>query len=124
MWTAEIKSVTKENGWILVNVGYSNGEQSFEESYKATNGSGEEWLKGVVRQKINSLEAVDTIYDTLNAKVGQPIDVSVPEPTREELERQALAVKRLKIQSLKIDLDLGLIDQVEYDAQATTILNS
>jgi hypothetical protein len=88
----------------------------------------DESIKNYCREKVKSLEIEDgmaaeqaKIEDFIvNPPLGK-IDYTIPEPTQEELDKQAYDKKRQDLIQAKQDLDLGLIDQTTYDTKLTDV---
>ncbi len=116
MWTHEIKSKLRENGIIKVQVGFTNGVENVTRDYNVNHSEG---LKRSIRSEIEKLEADDALFPTL--VVGEALDISVPAPTQEEIDKAEEQETRFELAALKTDLNIGHITQEEYETKFSEI---
>lgn len=106
MWTATINEKRLAAGVLTVNVGYSNGTESFTEMYAVRSGPE---LNASLLSKINQLTALDVDAATLQLGSYTPIIYPIPQP-----DPKAEAIS--KVQDLKKLVDLGLAKDTDLQA--------
>jgi len=96
MWTASVKNVDKQPNVIYVTIEFTDGTNSFAETYKlyAKPEDPDEWLRRTAQQKINQLDGlVDTTIPEGN--IGSWTDPTDPELTA--LQRALRKLERIKL---------------------------
>ncbi len=85
MYTASIKEKAFELGELWVTVEYTNGTTTFTDP--AIRIYSEQDLINKVRDRINQIETLETVYDSLELGNFTIPDQTKPAPTAEEIER-------------------------------------
>ena len=117
MYTATITDTKKEHGITKVTVELTNGTDTTVEKYQLTEAVGMAELKEMVKDKIKDLEKITIAPEKikkgvidLSDPVAAPIELTPEQRKKEEYER-----KFGLLQKAKMELELKIITQQEYD---------
>lgn len=114
MFTATPLGFSKDNGILGVRVEFSDGIETFEEVVKPQNEEGlKYWIISRLEQ-LNSNKELEQKQEILNV----PFDVSEPVQTEKVLTPEQIYLQaRSILMEHKLDLDLGLITQSQYNIE-------
>lgn len=118
MWQATITNVEKvqagDRVTVITTAQYTNGTETRVLTHSALT---EEQLKSTVRNNINNLNLADSLK-AKEEELKTAFDVSLPEPTAEEVAKKAFKVDLLRWRSLKKAIADGFLpaDDTEFVA--------
>ncbi len=117
MWTGNKKSIIADPvpGIFVMTVTYTDGQntQEITDRYSDPN---EQTIKKIISDKINELNRIDAVNALIANPTLGPVDLTPPQPTQEQLDENAYNQQRQQLIQSKQDLDLGLIQQSDYDS--------
>lgn len=123
MWTQIITEVKKHNASFEFGVDFLK-DGVFYDHFDFSQVSDPASVKQLIRNQLSQYQKIDAIKesDLLGAiDITLPISDPIPQPTEEEKAKQAYADKKLQLTMAKQDLDLGLIDDIEYTAKVAEV---
>lgn len=107
MWNHTIKQVTKSGGRVSVAVEFTNGVETFEDTFNLNSAADMSWLKSAVRGKIAQFEALYALADSLT--VGSSVDTTVTAPTQAEIDRDKFLSDYYRWTQVKKAIDAGIL---------------
>lgn len=121
MYTFTIKEKSKQlqDGRFNLVLTVTNGTDSFDRVFSFGLNTKENDVKKVLKNFIDELNAVDTLFESLPASGDFDTTITPPEPvvkTPEEIAAEEYAKARAELVAAKEDYDLGLLSKAEYDA--------
>lgn len=115
MWQADLVEVIKENGNLKVKVNYNNGVVVYTKDYLI---SEPDSIKRIIKDQINQYQKIEDFQPTLGI-----VDLSEPVEAKKEVAVEVAKnqggltylEKREDLIIAKKDLELGIIEQSDYD---------
>lgn len=118
-WTATLKSVSKFAGIATITMTFSDGNESFEKSYRL--GSlGDNFVAKQAAQELRNLEDLDAKIADLKASIGQLIVPFDPTPTPEQKAANDFFALVAKLNALKASVAKGTTPPDDPDIVSLT----
>lgn len=116
MWSAKIIGKSKSRGTITLKVEYTDGTEVFSEDYVSSAGANAEWLKNIVRGRIQGYESAYAFADSLSLESA--VDTTAPAaPTQAEQDLKVFVEKYQRWCSVKRAIDAGILTGNETQVQ-------
>jgi len=107
MWTANINNVVKNQGKLSITVEYTNGTDSFVDTYYLTR-TADGTIKNIVANKIKELTDLYTYADSL-AIGAVDITPTPVVPTQAEVDKNTFLANYNKLKAMKVAITHGMI---------------
>lgn len=118
MWTVEIIEIIDEGTTKTVFFKFTDGNKIIS-GHKAQGFTSDEQIKKYAENQIKAYTDKDSM--TLDVGVLDFTPSIPPKPTEEEVAQQKYQIAKQELSILKIDLDLKLVTQNEYDAKLAEV---
>ena len=106
MWTANLKNIVKNQGKLSVTVEYTDGTDTFVDTYyltRTTDGT----VKSLVANKIKELTDLSTYADSLATGVVNTTPTPVV-PTQAEVDKNTFVSNFNKLKAMKVAISFGI----------------
>lgn len=118
MYTFTIIDKVFNNGVLTVAVDFTNGTDTFIQTFNASSAQDEDWLKKAINSKMQELQSISRFhkklkkgeYDTTIAPLPERI---APTPTAQDTWKDEVA----KLRKLKSAVEIGVIQEADLEAQ-------
>lgn len=121
MWNAKITKIEKDDKAEVAQITFEYVHTDGRKKEVIERVSDPNSIKSIAQNAVKELERIDAI----NALVANPtlgeISFASPQPTAEDLVKQAEAQKIEELRSLKEQVSLGLVTETEYQTKLTEV---